>query len=200
MTPPAPSPGAVLILGVDPGGSHTGFGLVLSAGSSLKLVAQGRFSPKAAWPLPRRLAHIHHGLSELIQGHRPQAVAVEDIFYAKNVRSSLKLGHVRGVALLAAAQGGAEVFEYAPRLVKNAVAGYGQADKAQVARMVAELLDFHEPLAADAADALAVAICHAGQSRLSGLLPGIGRGGRGGGWRGLSPEDLAALNYDAGKI
>ena len=186
-----------LILGVDPGTNHTGYGLVLSSGQNLKLVAQGRFSPSAAWPLPRRLAHIHQGLSELVQGHRPQVVAVEDIFYAKNVRSSLKLGHVRGVVLLAAAQGGAEVFEYAPRLVKNTVAGYGQADKVQVAHMVAELLDFHEPMAADAADALAVAICHASQSRLNRLLPGS-RGGRGG-WRGLSPEDLAALNYDSRK-
>jgi crossover junction endodeoxyribonuclease RuvC len=189
--------GPTLILGVDPGTHHTGYGLVLASGPSLQLVAQGRFSPSAAWALPRRLAHIHQGLAEIIAGHRPQAVAVEDIFYGKNVRSSLKLGHVRGVALLAAAQGGAEVFEYAPRLVKNTVAGYGQADKAQVAHMVAELLNFHEPLAADAADALAVAICHAGQSRLSRLLPAASSGGRGGrgGWRNISPEQLSALNY-----
>ena len=198
MIAASPSAGAALILGVDPGTNHTGYGLVLSRGQSLQLVAQGRFSPSAAWPLPRRLAHIHQGLAELIQGHRPPAVAVEDIFYAKNVRSSLKLGHVRGVVLLAAAQGGAEVFEYAPRLVKNTVAGYGQADKAQVAHMVGELLNFHEPLAADAADALAVAICHASQSRMNHLLPGRPRGGRSG-WRAMSLEDLAALNYDSRK-
>ncbi len=189
-----PPPGSALILGVDPGSHHTGYGLVLAAGPSLKLVTQGRFSPAAAWPLPRRLAHIHRGLTELIEGHRPQAVAVEDIFHSHNVNSALKLGHVRGVVLLTAALCGATVFEYAPRLVKNAVAGYGQAGKAQVAHMVAELLNFHEPLAADAADALAVAICHAGQSRLSGLLPAAAGRGRGG-WRGLSPEDLEALNY-----
>lgn len=198
MISASPVSGSTLILGVDPGTNHTGYGLIMAGGQNLQLVAQGRFSPSAAWILPRRLAHIHQGLTELIQGHRPQAVAVEDIFYAKNVRSSLKLGHVRGVVLLAAAQGGAEIFEYAPRLVKNTVAGYGQADKAQVAHMVGELLKFHEPLAADAADALAVAICHASQSRMNHLLPVRRSSGRGG-WRGMSVEDLAALNYDARK-
>ncbi|MDR0881961.1 MAG: crossover junction endodeoxyribonuclease RuvC [Candidatus Adiutrix sp.] len=189
-----------LILGVDPGSQHTGYGLIQSAGAALTLVAQGRFSPPAAWPLPRRLAHIHHGLTELASGYQPQVVAVEDVFLGKNFRSALKLGQVRGVVLLAAAQAGAEVFEYAPRLVKNTVAGYGQAEKIQVARMVSELLNFHEPLAPDAADALAVAICHASQGRWASLLPG-GRsgGGRGGGWRSMSESDLAALSY-TGKV
>ena len=192
--------GATLIMGVDPGSQHTGYGLVMSNGQKLQLVAQGRLSPSAAWPLARRLAHIHRHLSELTAGYRPQVVAVEDIFYGKNVRSALKLGHVRGVVLLAAAQAGADIYEYAPRLVKNTVAGYGQADKAQVAHMVAELLDYHQPLAADAADALAVAICHASQCRLSRLISGGGTsggrsGGRGGGWRNISPDDLEALNY-----
>lgn len=194
-----PPSSASLVLGVDPGSQHTGYGLILVEGQKLALVAQGRISPSTAWPLPRRLAHIHRHLAGLISGHQPQMVAVEDIFYGKNVRSALKLGHVRGVVLLAAAQAGLEVFEYAPRQVKNTVAGYGQAEKTQVAHMVAELLDFHQPLAPDAADALAVAICHAGQCRLSCLAPGSGRSGGRGGWRNMSEDDLALLNYSARK-
>ncbi len=186
---------SVLILGVDPGTRHTGYGLIRSSGANLDLVAQGRFSPPPAWPLARRLAHIHQGLSEILQGHKPPAVAVEDIFYSKNVNSALKLGHVRGVVLLAAAQAGADVFEYAPRLGKNTVAGYGQAEKEQVAHMVAELLKFKEALAADAADALAVAICHASRCRLGSLVPPV-KSGRSKGWRGMTEEDLAALSHE----
>lgn len=191
---------ADLILGVDPGSRHTGYGLIQARGQKLSLVAQGRFSPPADWPLPRRLAHIHAGLSELIAGHKPGTMAVEDIFYGKNARSALKLGHVRGVILLAAAQAGLEIFEYAPRQVKNTVAGYGQAEKVQVAYMVAKLLNFDQPLAPDAADALAVAICHRSHSGLGHLLTTTARkSGRGGGWRNLSEEDLAALNYRPGE-
>ena len=189
---------ASLIMGVDPGSQHTGYGLILSRPAGLDLVAQGRISPPASWPLARRLAHIHDRISELISIHQPASVAVEDIFYGKNVRSALKLGHVRGVVLLAAAQGGADIFEYAPTLVKNSVAGYGRAEKSQVAHMVGELLKFDQPLASDAADALAVAICHAGQCRLSLMMPAA-RVGAGRGWRGLSADDLAQLNYEPGK-
>lgn len=202
MISASPVSAPTLILGVDPGGSHTGYGLILSGAAGLELVAQGRFSPPAAWPFPRRLAHIHRGLSELIEGHRPPVVAVEDLFQGKNVRSALKLAQVRGVVLLAAAQAGAEVFEYAPRLVKNTVAGYGQAEKSQVAHMVGELLKCSDPLAPDAADALAVAICHASQCRLNQLLPGARptkAGGRGG-WRSLSEADLAALMVEKGDL
>ena len=193
--------GSTLIMGVDPGSQHTGYGLVLASNHDLKLVAQGRISPSAAWPLARRLAHIHRELGEIAFSHRPQVVAVEDIFFGKNARSALMLGHVRGVVFLAATQAGAEVFEYAPRLVKNTVAGYGQAEKGQVARMVAELLEYRQPLAADAADALAVAICHASQCRVGHLLAHGGPSGtraRGGGWRNLSMEDLTALSYKRG--
>jgi len=185
---------ASLILGIDPGSQHTGYGLILAEGQKLTLVTQGRISPPAAWPLPRRLARIHLNLTEVIYGHNPHIVAVEDIFYGKNVRSALKLGHVRGVVLLAAAQAGVDVFEYAPRQVKNTVAGYGQAEKGQVAHMVAELLNFHQPLTSDAADALAVAICHAFQCRLSLFQSGGHKSSRGG-WRNISEADLANLNY-----
>ncbi|UQZ91210.1 crossover junction endodeoxyribonuclease RuvC [Deltaproteobacteria bacterium Smac51] len=189
-----------MILGIDPGTQHTGYGLLRAEGRRMELVSQGRFSPPAAWELPRRLAYIHKGLMELVAGYPPQAVAVEDIFYGHNVRSALKLGHVRGVILLTAALAGAPVFEYAPRQVKSTVAGYGQADKNQVARMVSELLNFREPMAADAADALAVAICHISQSGLNGLLAHTPtRRGGGRGWRGMSADDVATLNYDPGK-
>lgn len=200
MSPGLKPSETALILGVDPGGRHTGFGLVLSGPGGLTLVAQGRVSPGPAWPRPRRLEYIHGELSRLIEGHRPSAVAVEDIFHGRNVRSALKLGEVRGVVLLAAAQGGAEIYEYAPRMVKNAVAGYGQADKAQVARMVGELLKCSAPLTPDAADALALAVCHAGRRFLGGLADGAAgsAAGRGRGWRGLSEDDLTALNYAGG--
>ncbi|MDR3039026.1 MAG: crossover junction endodeoxyribonuclease RuvC [Candidatus Adiutrix sp.] len=194
-------PAADLILGLDPGSRHTGYGLILTGpGGSAAVVTCGRLSPPPAWPLPRRLAHLHQGLTELMAGFRPGAVAVEDIFTGRNIRSAVVLAQARGVALLAAAQGGAEIFEYAPREVKNAVAGYGQAEKAQVARMVAELLNHREPLPPDAADALAVALCHAGRPRLNPSATLGGRARRGGGWRGLSSDELAALNYRPGKI
>jgi len=177
-----------LVLGLDPGSRHTGYGLIRT-GDRAALVASGRLSPPPAWPLARRLAHIHQGLAEIISGHRPEAVAVETLFTGRNIRSAVVLAQARGVALLAAAQGGAEVFEYAPREIKNAVSGYGQAGKDQVAFMVAELLNHREPLSPDAADALAVALCHAGR----GEARPAGRPGRGSGWRGLSEEDVAAL-------
>lgn len=190
--------GPSMIMGVDPGSQHTGYGLIKCGAGDLELVAQGRISPPASWPLARRLAHVHGRISELINAHRPAQVAVEDIFHGKNARSALKLGQVRGVVLLAAAQGGADIFEYAPTLVKNSVAGYGRAEKSQVAHMVGELLKFSQSLSPDASDALAVAICHAGQCRLNKLLP-AGRQGAGRGWRGLSADDLAHLNYEPGK-
>lgn len=179
-----------LVLGLDPGSRHTGYGLIQTGDRGrAALVACGRLSPPPAWPLPRRLALLHQGLTGLMSGHRPEAVAVESLFTGRNVRSAMVLAQARGVALLAAAQGGAEVFEYAPRDIKNAVTGYGQAGKDQVAFMVAELLNHSEPLSPDAADALAVALCHAG--RADWPVPGPGRGA---GWRGLSEEDVAALN------
>lgn len=196
-SPLGPAAGSALIMGVDPGSQHTGYGLIFSRPAGLELVTQGRVSPPASWPLARRLAYIHAHINKLICDYQPAAVAVEDIFYGKNVRSALKLGHVRGVVLLAAAQGETEIFEYAPTLVKSSVAGYGRAEKSQVAHMVGELLKLDETLAPDAADALAVAICHAGQCRLSRLMPG-GRGSSGRGWRSMSVDDLARLNYSPG--
>ncbi len=177
-----------LVLGLDPGSNHTGYGL-LKVGSGLELISQGRFSPPASWLLPRRLHYVYSGLRELLATFRPPEVAVEDIFYGKNVRSALKLGQVRGVLLLAAVESGAEVFEYAPRLVKSAVTGYGNAEKSQVAHMVTACLKCQDDLPPDAADALAIAICHANQNQATvALAPKRGRS-----WRQMTPEDLAAL-------
>ena len=179
-----------LVLGLDPGSRHTGYGLIRTGGREAALVTSGRLSPPPAWPLPRRLAYLHQGLAEIMSGFNPEAVAVESLFTGRNIRSAVILAQARGVALLAAAQGGAEIFEYTPREIKNAVTGCGQAGKDQVAFMVAALLNHREPLSPDAADALAAALCHAGRANWAASA----RPGRKGGWRGLSEEDVAALN------
>lgn len=193
---------SALILGVDPGTNHTGYGLIETSGARLSVIAQGRWSPRPAWPLPRRLHYIYQGLLDLVpaSGLTPEAVAIEDVFYANNVRSAIRLGHARGVVMLAAAQWKAEVFEYAPAAVKSAVAGYGQAGKSQVGQMVGRLLELSPRPTADAADALAVAICHANRRGLNRLLGGLAaqKSGRSSSWRRLAPEDALVLSYKKG--
>jgi len=150
------------VLGIDCGTEYTGYGVVEQTGEGeLRCLATGaiRLSPRE--PMPRRLEQIFTKLSELIAMHQPELVAIEDVFYAVNVKSALKLGQVRGVAMLAAAAAGLEVSEYAPLAIKSAVVGYGRAEKAQVQQMVTRLLRLAEvPGSPDAADALAIAICH----------------------------------------
>ena len=149
------------IFGIDPGSERTGYGCVDTAGSRHHLVICGSLSAPALSTFPEKLKHIHAGLTALLARHRPDCVAVESIFYARNVRSALKLGHARGVALLAAAEAGLPVAEYAPAEIKLAVVGFGRADKNQVQQMIKLLLGLAEaPSPHDAADALAVAICH----------------------------------------
>ncbi|HUK24668.1 MAG TPA: crossover junction endodeoxyribonuclease RuvC [Terriglobales bacterium] len=150
------------VLGVDCGTECTGYGVVeLAADSRLLCLACGaiRLSPREA--LAVRLAKIFDRLGALIEEYHPEQVAIEDVFYAVNVKSALKLGQVRGVAMLAASAAGLVVAEYAPLSIKSAVVGYGQAEKHQVQHMVALLLNLESvPEPADAADALAIAICH----------------------------------------
>ena len=150
------------VLGIDCGTEWTGFGVVeLAPAGRLQCLTCGaiRLSPRE--PLPARLSRIYSRLDELIREHQPDEVAIEDVFYALNVKSALKLGQVRGVAMLAAAVAGLEVAEYAPLSIKSAVVGYGRAEKQQVQLMVARLLELAEPPEpADASDALAIAICH----------------------------------------
>jgi crossover junction endodeoxyribonuclease RuvC len=151
--------GAARILGLDPGSLRTGFGVIDCAVGSLTIVAQGCIATRGG-PLADRLRIIHAKVTELIQLHNPQEIAVERVFLSKNADSALKLGQARGAAL-AAVPAALEVHEYAPRAIKLAVVGVGGAEKAQVAHMVKQLLRVDLKLAADAADALAVAICHA---------------------------------------
>ena len=151
----------MLILGLDPGLGTTGWGLIRAEGNRLSHVANGRLKTDSAAPLPRRLAHLDAMLGALIVDHAPAAAAVEEVFVNANPQSTLKLGQARGVVICAAARGGIEVGEYAARLVKKAVVGVGNADKAQVHAMVTRLLPGVKIDGPDAADALAVAICHA---------------------------------------
>jgi crossover junction endodeoxyribonuclease RuvC len=164
------------VLGIDCGTEYTGYGIVelvtddLNTGASSKsrraddrliCITCGAIKASPHDPMPLRLSRISCGLHELIAQHRPDRVAIEDVFYSANVKSALKLGQVRGVAMLAAATSGLEVAEYSPLSIKSAVVGYGRAEKQQVQQMVMRLLDLDEiPEPADAADALAIAICH----------------------------------------
>jgi crossover junction endodeoxyribonuclease RuvC len=151
----------VRIFGIDPGSERTGYGCVETDGSRHRLIVCGAISARPGDAFPLRLARIHRELKTLLADCRPECVAVENLFHASNVRSALKLGHARGVAMLAAVDAGCDVVEYTPAEIKRAVVGYGRAEKHQVAQMVKLLLGLDAPPAPfDAADALAVAICH----------------------------------------
>jgi len=153
-----------LVLGIDPGSKRTGYGLVAREASRLRFIAAGAVTTRVNAPLPFRLHQVFEGLQEVIARYAPDQVAVEDIFFAKNVRSAVRLGHVRGVALLAAAAAGLPIFEYPPASIKMAVAGYGRAEKQQVGLMVKNILNLTGDIQEDAADALAAAICHLNQT------------------------------------
>lgn len=151
----------MILLGLDPGLGTTGWGLIRAEGNRLSHLANGRLVTDPKAPLPRRLAHLDMMLAALIADHAPEAAAVEEVFVNANPQSTLKLGQARGVALCALARTGLDVGEYAARLVKKSVVGVGNAEKAQVHAMVARLLPGAKIDGPDAADALAVAICHA---------------------------------------
>ncbi len=158
---------SVRILGLDPGSRRTGFGVIDCRGGVLTLCAHGCLNVAGAAPAAR-LRLIFQGLAELVSQHAPAEVAVERVFVSRNADSALKLGQARGAALCAV-PGGIPVFEYAPRAIKLALVGSGAAEKFQVAHMVRTLLGIGVRLSADAADALAVAVCHAHARRLSVL-------------------------------
>jgi crossover junction endodeoxyribonuclease RuvC len=168
----------VRVLGIDCGSERTGYGVIDTDGPEQRMVAAGviRTSPKA--PIEKRLLEIAQGLRRVIAEYAPESAGVEGIFFSANVKSALKLAHARGVALLAVAEAGIAVAEYSPLEIKMSVAGYGRADKRQVQTMVRSLLRLAEEIESeDAADALAVAICHATHR-------GPGAGGWGPGARG----------------
>ncbi len=157
----------MIILGVDPGSLATGYG-VISAEPVVRMLAGGVIRTSAKAPLSERLLIIHTELSAVIAAHNPMQMAVEDLFNAKNARSSLILGHARGVILLAGASAGLAVAEYAPREVKQALTGNGAATKEQVRFMVMRLLGLKEEPPLDMSDALAVALGHKGRNRFAG--------------------------------
>jgi crossover junction endodeoxyribonuclease RuvC len=149
-----------LVLGIDPGTAVTGYGAVAYDGRTATLVECGVIRTNANDALPARLQHIHDGVAELVARHRPDAVAVEGVFYARNVRTTIVLGHARGVILLAAQQAGLTIHEYPPAEIKKAITGTGAATKQQVQFMVAKLLRLKSaPQPADAADGVAAALC-----------------------------------------
>jgi crossover junction endodeoxyribonuclease RuvC len=161
--------GPTRILGIDPGSRITGFGIIDSDGRRSVHVASGCIRT-GDQPLPARLQAIFAGVRELMDRYRPAAVAVEQVFLARNADSALKLGQARAAAICATFEAGAEVHEYAARAIKQAVVGIGHAEKSQVSHMVAILLNHREALQADAADALAAALCHAHTQPLKARL------------------------------
>jgi crossover junction endodeoxyribonuclease RuvC len=155
----------VRVLGIDPGSRRTGFGVVDRHGTRLALVAHGTIAPPPRLDLPPRLHHIAERVGALIEEHAPECVAVEEAFYHESVHSTLVLGHVRGAILVAVVARGAAIAEYSPREIKMSVTGNGGASKQQVSFMVKRLLGIRGTVAPDAADALAVALCHLNRAR-----------------------------------
>jgi len=161
----------MLVLGLDPGLATTGYGLVEGDGNELRAVDFGVLTTPPGIPIADRLLLLHHSLSTLLAKHHPDAVAVEELFFGTNARTAMVVGEGRGVALLTIAQFGLQVAEYTPLQVKQAVTGYGQASKTQVQEMVRLLLRLESiPRPDDAADALAVCICHYHSAHLGTLI------------------------------
>ncbi len=157
----------MIILGVDPGTAITGYGIIQSDGDEQGLIDYGVIITPADWPPATRLEHIYRELTRLMAKHHPTDAVVEKLFFSKNVRTALSVGQARGVALLAAAQNDLTIHEYTPLEIKQAVVGYGRAEKMQIQQMVKMILQLDTvPQPDDAADALAVAICHAHSARL----------------------------------
>jgi crossover junction endodeoxyribonuclease RuvC len=157
----------VIVLGIDPGTAHTGYGVVVAHGARLAALDGGVIGTGPDERLERRLARIHARLCDLIAEHRPTALAVEDLFFGQNARTAFAVGQARGVVLLSAGLAGVPCYSYTPQAVKQAVCGSGRAEKGQVQRMVGSLLALPQPPHLDhAADALAVAICHANGAAL----------------------------------
>ncbi len=165
----------MLVLGIDPGTASTGFGLVRSTGSRLSVLRQGVISTRPGTALERRLADIHARVGELLDEHRPDAMAVEELYFGVNVRTAFAVGQARGVVLLAAGQRHVPSRSYTPQQVKSAVCGHGRADKAQVGNMVARLLGLAAaPTPDHASDALAVAICDLNRAPLAQAVAAAG--------------------------
>ncbi|HRV96035.1 MAG TPA: crossover junction endodeoxyribonuclease RuvC [Anaerolineae bacterium] len=155
------------VIGIDPGTAITGWGIVEGSGSELQMVAVGTITTAAGTPLPERLQIIYHELTAIIEQWQPSTAAIEELFFSKNAKTALAVGHGRGVAMLALANADLSITEYKPLEVKQAITGHGGADKKQMQQMVKLLLALDDiPRPDDAADALAIAICHLHSARL----------------------------------
>ena len=161
----------MVILGLDPGYAILGYGLVESDGIHFSLIDVGVIRTSAGIPLPQRLVSLYNGTRALMMEYSPQAVAVEKLFFGKNVKTAIDVGQARGAILVAGAQNNTDIFEYTPLQVKQAIVGYGRAEKQQVELMVCQMLGLTQaPKPDDAADALAIAICHGLSMRSRALL------------------------------
>jgi crossover junction endodeoxyribonuclease RuvC len=169
--------GGRIILGIDPGTATMGWGVIRQEGNRLYYMQHGAIITPSGWEMPRRLGRLFDGVAELAKGYRPETVAVEELFFNTNVTTAITVGQARGVALLAAYRAGIEVAEYTPLQVKQAITSYGRAEKRQVQEMVKSLLNLREiPRPDDAADGLAIAVCHAFSSRMGARRGKVGVG------------------------
>lgn len=176
------------VFGIDPGSDRTGYGCVETDGTHHRLVTCGAIKTSPHATFAEKLLTIHDALAQLLRASNPDCVAIENIFHANNVRSALKLGHARGVAVLAAVEGGFTVAEYSPAEIKRAVVGYGRAEKHQVQEMIKVLLGLDRvPTPHDVADALAVAICHVHSEGALGVRAASRSAGRPRTWREYRP-------------
>ena len=158
------------VLGIDPGSIVTGYGIVEDLQDKLTHIASGTIPLSRFTTFPRRLREIYERLTSIISSYSPECAALEEVFFAKNVRSAIKLSHARGVAILAAENAGLLLFEYSPLLIKQSTVGYGRASKNQTEKMTRYLLKIPEVKSLDASDALAVAICHLHSARTKSRL------------------------------
>jgi crossover junction endodeoxyribonuclease RuvC len=188
----------MVVLGIDPGLASTGYGVVARRGGALAALDGGVIATVAALPPERRLATIHAGVNELLAQHEPDAVALEELYFGQNVRTAFAVGQARGVALLAAGQRGVPCVGYTPQQVKGAVCGSGRAPKDQVARMVQALLGLaEEPRPDHAADALAVAVCHANCAPLAAALARLPACAHNGGAPSKARPEMGGAREDA---
>ena len=159
----------MIVLGIDPGSRVTGYGLVEKKDNEMTCIHSGHIAPSGRIPFYDRIHFIFQVMVEILDQYRPQEMAIEDLFYAKNVKSSLKLGHARGAVLIAAVHCGVKIFEYTPLEIKKSVVGYGRATKEQVRSMVQVILKLKDIPNLDTSDALATAICHINTSQFKSL-------------------------------
>jgi crossover junction endodeoxyribonuclease RuvC len=161
----------MIIMGIDPGFAITGFGVVKYEGNKFSVLDYGAVTTEASMKLSQRLLILHNELEALIEKYKPDAISIEELFFNKNIKTALTVGHGRGVAVLAAAKSGVEIYEYTPLQVKQSVVGYGRAEKSQIQQMVKAILNLSAvPKPDDVADALAVAICHGNSHRMGAVL------------------------------